>query len=178
MDIASYKYLFLDRDGVINVERKADYVKNVSEWEFVDGSLAAISKLSNLFRDIFVITNQRGVGKGIMSRQDLEDVHKYMLEKIVDAGGNIRGIYFCTDLDSSSINRKPNIGMAFQVQAEFPEVDFSQSLMIGNSRSDIEFGKKAGMYTILVGEKYPKTDKIYNIADSYFSSLHEFALSL
>lgn len=175
VDLKQYKYLFLDRDGVINIERPNDYAKTISEFVFIEGASQAIARLSQIFEHIFIITNQRGVGRGVMSRTDLEEIHQYMLDGIKREGGNISGIYVCTDTCHSSINRKPNIGMAFKTQNDFPDVDFSESIMVGNSRSDIEFGKKLGMYTVLVGNKYSKNDKIYKIVDANYENLYKFA---
>lgn len=172
-----YKYLFLDRDGVINTERPGDYVKNISEFVFIDGALDAIRILSAEFEYIFIITNQRGIGREIMDISDLQEIHNFMLEEIEKNKGEITNIYFCTDIDSISINRKPNIGMAFQAQKDYPTVDFHQSIMVGNSKSDIEFGKKLGMYTVLVGDKYLKDHKIYKDIDAHYENLHKFAES-
>ena len=171
-----YRYLFLDRDGVINVERPDDYVKKVQEFVFIDGVLESIAALSKQFIHIFIITNQRGVGKGVMTSTDLNRVHDFMLSEINKAGGKISGIYFCTDIDSTSINRKPNVGMAFQVRRDYPEVDFAESIMVGNSKSDIVFGNKLGMYTVLVGDKYGKENEIYNHIDVYYENLYKFVL--
>ncbi|MFT4221446.1 D-glycero-alpha-D-manno-heptose-1,7-bisphosphate 7-phosphatase [Dysgonomonas sp.] len=173
--MSRYKYLFLDRDGVINIEHPADYVKDITEFVFIEGSLTAIAKLAPKFDHIFVITNQRGVGRGIMSAGNLQQVHDYMLSEIEKAGGKVSDIYICTDTDSTSINRKPNIGMAFQAQRDFSDINFRQSIMVGNSKSDIEFGDKLGMYTVLVGNKYPKEDKIYKLVDAYYENLYKFA---
>ncbi|MFV0536753.1 MAG: D-glycero-alpha-D-manno-heptose-1,7-bisphosphate 7-phosphatase [Dysgonomonas sp.] len=170
-----YKYLFLDRDGVINIERPDDYVKDISELVFIEGSLAAIARLTAKFDHIFVITNQRGVGRGIMSADSLQEVHNHMLSEIEKMGGKISNIYICTDTGSTSINRKPNIGMAFQAQRDFSDINFQQSVMVGNSKSDIEFGNKLGMYTVLVGNKYPQGDKIYKLVDAYCENLYKFA---
>ncbi|MEN9918481.1 MAG: hypothetical protein RL662_917 [Bacteroidota bacterium] len=174
----NYKYIFLDRDGVINIERKNDYVKNSTEFVFEKNALEAIAKLSQITPDIYIITNQRGVGRGVMSSVDLHQVHDFMLTEIQKANGNIKHIYFCTAVHATCINRKPNIGMAFQAQADYPEIDFGQSIMVGNSKSDIEFGKKAGMYTVLVGDKYTPENGVYKMADVHFINLYEFALSL
>jgi histidinol phosphatase-like enzyme len=101
-----------------------------------------------------------------------------MTEQIVKRGGKISGIYVCTDIRSISINRKPNTGMAFQVQRDFPAVDFSCSTMVGNSKSDMEFGRKLGMFTVLLGDKYPKYDEIFDNISAYHSNLYQFSLSL
>lgn len=169
------KYLFLDRDGVINIERPDDYVKNVSEFIFIDGALEAIAKLTRHFTHIFIITNQRGIGRGVMSMAELDMIHLHMVSEINKLGGRITNVYFCTDISSTSINRKPNIGMAFLAKSNHPEIQFEQSIMVGNSRSDIEFGNKLGMFTVLVGDKYPKEDKIYEQANAFYENLDTFA---
>jgi len=174
-NLNKYKYLFLDRDGVINIERPNDYVKNTSEFIFIDNALQAIASLSNIFDYIFIVTNQRGIGRGIMTLQKLQEIHNYMLSCIRKAGGSITQIYFCTDLQPVSINRKPNVGMAFQAQRDYSDVDFGQSIMVGNSMSDIEFGNKLGMYTVLVGDKYPEDHKIYKNIHAYYENLYKFA---
>lgn len=176
LDLNKYKYLFLDRDGVINKEIEADYVKNISEFVFEENALEALTTLSNFFAYIFVVTNQRGIGRGKMTVGDLDSIHAYMTETIKSVGGKISSTYFCSDTDLYSINRKPNTGMAFRIQSDYKDVGFSASIMIGNSKSDIEFGKKLGMYTVLVGSKYPKSDKIYNEVDFYCENLYKFAL--
>lgn len=134
--------------------------------------------LASCFEKIFIITNQRGVGRGKMTMAQLHDVHAYMLSEININKGKISGIYCCTDTESISINRKPNTGMAFQILEDFPDIELSETIMIGNSKSDILFAKKLGIYSVLVGDKYPTEDEIYNIADAYYENLYKFALSL
>lgn len=177
-NLSDYRYLFLDRDGVINDERPNDYVKNQNEFVFETDAIKALQILSSLFDRIFIITNQRGVGRNRMTLQDLNYVHLFMLDELNKNDIQISDIYFCIDIESTSINRKPNIGMAFRAQHDYPEIVFSKSIMVGNSKSDIEFGKKSGMYTVLVGDKYKSGDITYDIANEYFSNLYEFALSL
>lgn len=174
IDITKYKYLFLDRDGVINVERPNDYVKTIPEFVFVDGAEEAIFEFSKIFERIFIVTNQRGLGRGRYSVDDLENIHSYMLAEINKYGGRIDQIYYCPDLTNAAINRKPNIGMGFQAKRDYPEVDFQQSIMIGNSKSDIEFGNKLGMLTVLVGDKYDREHNIYRIINVYCENLSKF----
>lgn len=172
---STYKYLFLDRDGVINEERPNDYVKNFSEFIFIDGVLEAICILSKVFEKIFIVTNQRGIGRKLYTEEDLFEIHEAMTEKMISMGGRIDKIYYATDLKSSSINRKPNIGMAFQILEDYPEVIFQKSIFVGNSLSDIQFGNKLGMKTVLVGDKYPKDHQIFKLADEYYINLSNFA---
>ena len=96
-DIKPYNTLFLDRDGVINQQRPYDYVKTTGEFIFIDGALEALRLLSPLFKHIIIVTNQRGVGKGIMTRKDLEEIHAYMMNEVSGQGGRIDKIYVCTD---------------------------------------------------------------------------------
>ncbi len=146
--------LFLDRDGVINVRLIDDYVKNIGEFEFMPGVPEAIAKLSKIFGRVFVVTNQRGIARKLMTIEDLRQVNDYMLDGVKKAGGRINRIYFCPhDRNEGCGCRKPDTGMALQAKKEFPEVDFKKSIMVGDSTSDLEFGKNAGMYTVHINGK-------------------------
>lgn len=170
--------LFIDRDGVINHEKKEDYILNTDEFEFYDGVPEAFKELSHRFGKVIVITNQRGIGKGLMTIQDLQDIHRYMCEKIEMAGGHINAIYFCTSLDNTHPNRKPNPGMAFEAKTHFPEIDFSKSVMIGNKPSDMLFGRNAGVYTIFLATTNPATPFPHPDIDLRFPSLPSFVKAL
>ena len=112
--------VFLDRDGVINTERRADYVKTIDEFIFEEGALEALKKLNDIFGVIVIITNQRGVGSGIMSVEDLNSVHNHMLESITSNGGRIDKIYYSPYLAAENHpTRKPGIGMALQAKKDF-----------------------------------------------------------
>jgi len=159
--------VFIDRDGVINRRIIGDYVKRIEDFHFLDGSIDTIVEFKNHFKYIFIVTNQQGVGKGEMSEDDLHKIHNYMLEAISQAGGRVDAVYFCPALKNSGDKcRKPEIGMALQAQKNFPGVDFSKSIMIGDSNSDMAFGKNAGMKTIFIdaqdaGKKPGNADEIY-----------------
>lgn len=170
--------LFLDRDGVINHEKKNDYVQNRKEFIFYDGVLKALDVLNKIFGIIVIVTNQKGVGKKLMTLQDLEDIHAYMLHEIEHAGGRIDKIYFCADLDSDSPNRKPNAGMALQAKADFDDIDFSKSMIAGNKLSDMGFGRNAGMHTVFIASTNPETAFPDEMIDARFDSLLSFAQSL
>lgn len=143
--------LFLDRDGVINKRLPDDYVKHLGEFEFLPEVPQAIAKFSEIFGKIFVITNQRGIARKLMTQEDLSVIHDHMISEISKAGGKINRIYFCPhDRDEKCECRKPNPGMAFKAQKDFPDIDFDKSIMVGDTSSDIEFGKNAGMYTIKI----------------------------
>ncbi len=170
--------LFLDRDGVINEQILGDYVKKWSEFKFKNDVLPSIKKLSTLFGRIFIVTNQQGIGKGIMTVDDLNKIHNKMVEEIEKAGGRIDKIYFSPKLEKeNSEMRKPNPGMAMKAKNDFPEIDFERSIMLGDSMSDMQFGKNAGMKNVLI----PGKNKIYNISgliDFRFKNIKEFVDAL
>lgn len=141
--------LFLDRDGVVNVWLPGDYVKTWEEFRFNDGFIDFIGKYSARFKHIFIVTNQRGVGKGLMSMQQLDDIHERMLKAINEAGGRIDGIYVCTSVDDKDPMRKPNKGMALQIMKDYPDVKMERTLMIGDQPSDRKFADNCGMEFLL-----------------------------
>jgi len=145
IDITDFDTLFLDRDGVINRLRHDDYVKCWDEFEFLPDVFDALKKWSQHFKHIIIVTNQRGVGKGLMTEKDLNEIHKKMISAVKQHGGRIDKIYYCTALDDDNINRKPNTGMAMQAKCDFPDIDFNRSLMIGDSTEDMLFAENAGM---------------------------------
>ena len=150
--------LFLDRDGVINKKIENDYVKNIGEFEFLPNALHAIVECSKVFGKIIVVTNQQGIGKGLMTESDLNSIHQHLLDKVQQAGGKIDAIYHAPMLaQENSEMRKPNIGMATKAKKEFSNIQFKKSIMVGDSVSDIEFGKKAKMHSFLIGKKQKYT---------------------
>jgi len=135
--------LFIDRDGVINHEKHLDYIHTWDEFKFYDGVKEAMEIFSKKFSFIIMITNQRGIAKGLTKLEDLQVIHKNMLQEIEDAGGRIDKIYFCADMESP--NRKPNPGMGLQAVKDFPGIDLSKSIMVGNTLSDMKFGRNLGV---------------------------------
>ncbi|MDH6535173.1 HAD-IIIA family hydrolase [Parabacteroides sp. 52] len=173
--IKPYNTLFLDRDGVINVHRPDDYVKSVDAFVFIDRVPEAIALLAPLFKYILIVTNQRGVGKGLMSRQDLEDIHHFMQQQIVSAGGRIDRIYVATETDPAHRNRKPHTGMIVQAQKDFPDIDLASSWVVGDSISDMQLANNAGIPAVLLGDKYmPEEISNLRIHASY-PDLYTFA---
>ena len=142
--------LFLDRDGVINHEEVGSYITRWEDFRFYEGVLDALRIFAGKFGRIFIVTNQRGVSKGLMTEQDLEDIHCHMLGMIEAHGGRIDKIYYCIDMEDESPNRKPNPGMGLQSKKDFPKVDFRRSIMIGNTINDMIFGKNLGADTVFI----------------------------
>ena len=181
--------VFLDRDGVINKRLPGDYVKKWEEFEFLPGVVEALSVLSGIFGYVFVVTNQQGIGKGLMSEKDLERVHEKMISEIEAGGGRIDGIYHSPYLESENHpSRKPQPGMAMQAIMDFPRVILEKSLMVGDTVTDIQFGHNTGMYTVLITpqptpsqtqtQTHTQTQTQTPLPDLTFSSLIGFAREL
>ncbi len=148
--------LFLDRDGIINKKIENSYVTRWEEFEFLPDLIPALRILGTIFSKMFIVTNQRGIGKGLMTEQDLYKIHDNMLSILEQHEIHIKKIYYCPhDYEKESCNcRKPDIGMGLAAKKDFPEIDFSRSVMVGDSLSDIEFGERLGMKMCYIGNEY------------------------
>lgn len=178
LDINGDWTLFLDRDGVINHEKNEDYIRHWGEFEFYAESLIALPLLAQKFNKIIITTNQKGIGKGLMTDADLANIHQHMTNKILELGGRIDAIYYCSDLENNSPNRKPQPGMAFQAKADFPNIDLNKSIMVGNRMSDMEFGRNAGMHTVYLATTHPEAPFPDTRIDDRFDHLFQFAQAL
>jgi D-glycero-D-manno-heptose 1,7-bisphosphate phosphatase len=170
--------LFLDRDGVINEEQHLSYVNTWDDFIFYAGVKEAIKIFAARFKYIIVITNQRGVGRGITSIENLQLIHQHMKAAVSKSGGRIDAIYFCPDIDNASPNRKPQTGMALQAKHDFKEIDFTRSVMVGNTFSDMQFGRNIGAKTIFIPSTIKDADPYDERIDAMFNSLYDFAKSL
>ena len=142
--------LFLDRDGVLNKHIPDDYVRSWEMWEWMPGVLEELRKWSGHFRRIVLVSNQRGVGKGVMTDADLSSIHAHMMADILEAGGRLDLALYCTALDKNDARRKPNTGMFQEAQALFPDIDAKSSVMLGDMPSDAAFAANCGMQFILL----------------------------
>lgn len=177
-EVKGYNTLFLDRDGVINRQVEGGYVKNWKEFFFLKGVLQCAGILSGWFDHIIVITNQRGVGKGIMTDEDVTNIHVRMMETFLWHNCLIDEVYYCPSVDDEDPYRKPNIGMALRSKKDFPDIDFADSFYVGDSLTDVEFANKAGIPAILVGNKYnAETISRLNI-HGHYKDLPTFAAEL
>ncbi|QHS59425.1 D-glycero-alpha-D-manno-heptose-1,7-bisphosphate 7-phosphatase [Chitinophaga agri] len=175
MQIDASWTLFLDRDGVINNEIRNGYVLSWDMFRFQEGVLPALSKLAKQFSRIVLVTNQRCIGRGLLTTEGLEAIHAKMLEAITASGGRIDKIYYCPDIDSDSPCRKPNGGMAMQAKKDFPEIDFSKAVMVGNTLSDMQFGKNQGMTTVFIPSTKPELPFPHPQMDYRCNGLLEFS---
>lgn len=171
--------LFLDRDGVINVRPDGDYVKKPEEFFFIDGVPLAIAILNKHFKHTFVVTNQQGIGRGMMSSQNMDEIHQKMSGELLKNDAHIDRVFYCPDLASSnSLFRKPNSGMALQARKEFRGLNFKRSVMVGDAISDMLFGKKVGMTTVFISNNTKELKKYHFLIDFVFPSLPEFAKAI
>ncbi len=149
------KAIFLDRDGVINKLLINDYVKNIEEFEILPKVKEALVKFKESGYLNIIITNQDGVGKGVMSEEDLIKIHSYMLEKLPE----IDDIFYCTDLITKPNNcLKPSPHMILKAKEKW-NINLKKSWMIGDSETDIEAGIKAGCKTIRITQQEPTKTK-------------------
>ncbi len=172
--------LFLDRDGVINVRTPGDYVKTAAEWIPVPGLEEAMLQLSVLFGRIVVVTNQAGIGKGLMTEAELADVHRKMTGIIQQAGARLDAIYHCPHRSDAGCDcRKPGTGMALRAKVDFPDIDFANSWIVGDSISDMELGLRLGMKTVLIHGKQEESERLAGLPlDFRFDSLLDFVRDL
>lgn len=145
------KAIFLDRDGVINRDPGfGDYIKSWEEFEFMPGAIDAIKLLNKHGYEIFVISNQAGVAKGLFSQKALDEITANMLKEIEAKGGKIRAISYCTHASDAGCDcRKPNTAQ-IKKATKGMDIDFRKTYFIGDSRLDVGAGKNAGCKTILL----------------------------
>ncbi len=166
--------LFLDRDGVINEDKVGSYVFNLDEFHPLSGAFDALGKLTSLFDYAFVVTNQRGVGLGLMSEDDLNTIHRHVRQQIEVKGGKLDKFYFAAQTDRNHPYRKPGTGMAHAAKQDFPDIDFEKSVMVGNNITDMEFGKKMGMHTVFLTTTVTPFESLPEIIDEQYPSLMAF----
>lgn len=166
--------LFLDRDGVINIEKDGSYIFSPEELAFYPGALEAIATANNKFDLIIVVTNQRGIGRGLMTETQLHTIHAKIQADLAALGGKIDAFYFAPGIDKEDPMRKPNTGMALLAKKQFPEIDFAQSVMIGNNLSDMKFGKDLGMHTIFLHTTQDKINLPHALIDAQFDGLESW----
>ena len=177
-DIDNEWTLFLDRDGVINYEKANDYIHTWNEFIFYEGVLDAFKIFAKKFKYIIVITNQRGVGKGVTKENDLQIIHKNMQMEIEKNDGRLDAVYYCTDVESSSLNRKPNPGMGLQAITDFSAINLTKAIMAGNTLSDMHFGRNMGIKTIFLPTTRPEVNLNDEAIDAVYPSLIAFAEQL
>lgn len=146
--------VFLDRDGVLNVKApEGRYITGWGQFELLPGVDAALRELRR--RDpharLIVVTNQRGVARGLIEPASLEDMHERMRAELGKAGVELDGIYVCPHDADSCDCRKPAPGLLLQAVADFPDIELERSVLIGDSLADLEAAQRFGCAAYLVG---------------------------
>ena len=170
------KLIFLDRDGVINVEPgERLYVMRWKDFRFLPGAKTAIRKLTKAGYKIFIISNQAGVGKGLFTQKALDGITKNMIAEVRKFGGDIEGVYYCIHKSEDNCNcRKPKIGLLEKALRElFPEspaIAKDSVYFIGDDKRDIEAGYKIGRRTALVLSGKTKRNDLAGFNLFYFGT--------
>ena len=154
--------IFLDRDGVLNHKApKACYVCNWNDWRWIDGSIEAIAKLTKAGYRLIIISNQAGIAREKMTTEDLNDIHKNMMNDIQEQGGKIEKIYYCPHgWDEGCTCRKPNIGMFLDAQRDF-HLDLTKTTFIGDDERDGIAAEKANCAFFMVDEEIKLIDIVH-----------------
>ncbi len=159
------KAIFLDRDGVINI-RKNRYITSYDDFEIISDVSKWLKKLYDNNFKLIVVTNQSAIAKGLISINDLENIHKKMQKEFSSDGFQIDRIYYCPHADYENCScRKPKIGLFEKAISDF-SLDKSESWLIGDEDTDIEAGRKLGCKTIKINTNSSLCDAVKMILDS------------
>jgi D-glycero-D-manno-heptose 1,7-bisphosphate phosphatase len=143
--------VFLDRDGVIN-RRRLDHVKSWSEFEFLPTALDALRALRDEGTTAVVVTNQSAIGRGLMTFAELDRIHQRMLDEVRAIGGDIAAVYSCPHIPDAGCGcRKPAIGL-LELAADDLRLSLRDSVLVGDSDSDIGAARSAGCQPVLVSQ--------------------------
>jgi D-glycero-D-manno-heptose 1,7-bisphosphate phosphatase len=176
--------VFFDRDGIVNKRIINDYVKNIDEFEFIPDFFYIFTMVKQFGFQTFLITNQQGIGKKLMTEDDLNTIHQYMQDVLlIRTGYKFDKIYFSPSLaQENDYRRKPNPGMILEAIKDF-NLNPNSCLMIGDSISDVLAGKNANISTILIhGQNHYKSisiDELQRLQSDYvFADFEELARHL
>jgi len=184
----SIETVFLDRDGIINVAPPdCEYISNWDQFSFLPRVVQAIRLLTQAEMRIFIVTNQRGIARGLVLEEDLLTIHQRMLDVLSRGGGRIDGIYYCPHERGECSCRKPDVGLFLRARAACPGVDFGKAVVVGDSLSDMEAGHRLGCRNILVRNPNRATEealrialmrgiRIHGLAESLFDAVSRFVL--
>lgn len=167
------KCFFFDRDGIVNKRKFGGYIKEYNEFEFIPEFLEIFKKVDELGFLKIIITNQQGIGKGLMKKEELSIVHNQMQFNLYKQFGfSFDDIFYCPDLaNSGSQTRKPEPGMILEAIEKW-DIDKEKSFFLGDSESDSLAGERAGTKTILIGD-FPK-NKANFVYSTYADLLIDF----
>lgn len=152
-----------------------DYVKKVDDFIFIDGVLESMVLLRDVFSPIVVVTNQQGIGKGLMTMGDVDNIHLYMKSQIAEHGGRMDAVFTAPQVrNEKGFMRKPGVGMGLKAKRQFPEIRFAKSIMVGDTMSDMLFAKRLKMKSVFVGLDSDFDSELSFLIDYRFANLQEF----
>lgn len=153
------KAVFLDRDGIININ-EPEYLYKIKDFKFIPFVISALQKLSKADYKIIIITNQSGIGRGYFREEDLEKLHQWLFRELKKKKIKIDKIYYCSHHPKNNCAcRKPKIGMLLQAVSDFG-LSLNKSWLIGDDERDIITGREANIRTIKIGKRMPKETKL------------------
>lgn len=144
--------MFLDRDGTINVKAPdGQYITSAAQLRLLPGAGRAIRRFNDQQLLVVVVSNQRGVARGVMTLDDLAAVNERLVDLLLEQHAHVDGIYTCVHEQGRCDCRKPGPGLLLQAQRDHPEIELASSVMVGDSESDVLAGRAAGTATIRLG---------------------------
>jgi D-glycero-D-manno-heptose 1,7-bisphosphate phosphatase len=151
MDTRPVSYVFLDRDGVLNRKMpEGEYVRRWSQFEWLPGAEEAVARMNRAGVTTIVVSNQRGIALGLYTLADVEVIHSNMQGDLARKGARLGAIYYCPHDKGECNCRKPDIGLFEQAFEKFPDANPQNSVLIGDSLSDIQAGRRMGMRTVFI----------------------------
>jgi D-glycero-D-manno-heptose 1,7-bisphosphate phosphatase len=170
--------VFLDRDGVLNEKMpEGRYVTSWNEFRLLPGVAESIARLNQAGLRVIVVSNQRGIARGLYTTADVDAIHSHLQAMLQSHGAQIDGFYFCPHDKGQCNCRKPLPGLFDQAAADFPGIVAATSAMVGDSLSDIEFGRTLGMLTVFIEgnpeSQRPGAEAAASMADTRVASLSE-----
>ncbi len=149
MSEPSSRFVLLDRDGVLNVDR-AHSVRDQTEFEMIDGAAEGVSMINEKGYHVIVVTNQACVGRGDLTPDELDAIHEILQHKVSDAGGEILNIYVCPHVDADECRcRKPSPGLLEKARRDYDFV-LSETFFVGDDDRDMKAAQQAGARPVVV----------------------------
>jgi D-glycero-D-manno-heptose 1,7-bisphosphate phosphatase len=177
-EFANIRFVFLDRDGVLNRKAVGGYVTSWEQVKMLPGAEEAVARLNRSGRKAIIVTNQRGIARGIFSESDLHALHDSLRQHLAAHGAHLDGIYYCPHESGQCLCRKPQPGLFEQAFRDFPDAAAANSVMVGDSLCDIEAASGLGMRSILLADpeetQSPETVRAAALATASAGSLLEF----
>jgi D-glycero-D-manno-heptose 1,7-bisphosphate phosphatase len=178
MDARLVRYVFLDRDGVLNRKMpEGAYVCDWGQFQWLPGAIEAVARMNRAGLTVILVSNQRGIALGLYTPEQLELIHTNMQNHLARHGARLDAIYYCPHDQGDCHCRKPETGLFEQAWQRFPQANAQNSLVIGDSLSDIQAGHRLGMKTIFIdGEaerQKPGASAAAELADEIAGSLLE-----